>query len=60
LILHGDGRVRKQFLTPKFGGVVFGPVNFWMQASISSVLPDNIGHGDSSKPSDGLHMRVPH
>src|SRR5229473_483416 len=60
LILHGTGGSGKQFLTPNFGGVLFGPGQLLDAAKYFIIIPDNIGHGDSSKPSDGLHMRFPH
>jgi homoserine O-acetyltransferase len=60
LILHGTGGSGKQFLTQNFGGVVFGPGQLLDAAKYFIILPDNVGHGESSKPSDGLHMRFPH
>src|SRR5438270_13000865 len=60
LILHGTGGSGKQFLTPNFGGVLFGPGQLLDAAKYFIILPDNVGHGESSKPSDGLHMRFPH
>jgi len=60
LILHGTGGTGRQFLTPNFCGVLFGPGQLLDAAKYFIVLPDNIGHGGSSKPSDGLHMRFPH
>jgi homoserine O-acetyltransferase/O-succinyltransferase len=60
LILHGTGGSGKQFLTPNFGGVVFGPGQLLDATKYFIILPDNIGHGDSSKPSNGMHMRFPH
>jgi homoserine O-acetyltransferase len=60
LILHGTGGSGKQFLTPNFAGVVFGPGQLLDAAKYFIILPDNVGHGGSSKPSDGLHMRFPH
>src|ERR1700704_1183746 len=60
LILHGTGGSGRQFLTPNFGGVVFGPGQLLDAAKYFIILPDNVGHGDSSKPSDGLHIRFPH
>ena len=60
LILHGTGGSGRQFLTPNFGGVVFGPGQLLDAAKYFIILPDNVGHGESSKPSDGLHMRFPH
>jgi homoserine O-acetyltransferase len=60
LILHGTGGSGRQFLTPNFGGVLFGPGQLLDASKYFIILPDNIGHGASSKPSDGLHMRFPH
>ena len=60
LILHGTGGTGRQFLTPNFGGVLFGPGQLLDATKYFIVLPDNVGHGGSSKPSDGLHMRFPH
>jgi homoserine O-acetyltransferase/O-succinyltransferase len=60
LILHGTGGSGRQFLTPTFAGVLFGPGQLLDAAKYFLILPDNIGHGDSSKPSDGMHMRFPH
>jgi homoserine O-acetyltransferase len=59
LILHGTGGSGRQFLTPTFAGVLFGPGQLLDAAKYFLILPDNVGHGDSSKPSDGLHMRFP-
>jgi homoserine O-acetyltransferase len=60
LILHGTGGSGRQFLTTTFAGVLFGPGQLLDAAKYFIILPDNIGHGESSKPSDGLHMRFPH
>jgi len=60
LILHGTGGSGRQFLTPTFGGVLFGPGQLLDAGKYFIILPDNVGHGRSSKPSDGLHMRFPH
>ncbi len=60
LILHGTGGTGKQFLTPTFAGVLFGAGQLLDAAKYFIILPDNVGHGESSKPSDGLHMRFPH
>ncbi|HET7873763.1 MAG TPA: alpha/beta fold hydrolase [Terriglobales bacterium] len=60
LILHGTGGSGRQFLTPNFAGVVFGPGQLLDATKYFIILPDNVGHGESSKPSDGLHMRFPH
>ena len=59
LILHGTGGSGAQFLTPVFAGELFGPGGPLDTATHYVILPDNIGHGGSSKPSDGLHARFP-
>ena len=59
LILHGTGGSGKQFLQPQFANELFGPGQPLDAARYYIILPDNIGHGLSSKPSDGLHMRFP-
>ena len=60
LILHGTGGSGRQFLTPNFAGVLFGPNQLLDASKYFLILPDNIGHGDSSMPSNGLRMRFPH
>lgn len=59
LILHGTGGTGRQFLTPSFAGVLFGAGQLLDAAKYFIILPDNVGHGKSSKPSDGLHLRFP-
>lgn len=59
MVLHGTGGSGKQFLVPQFANLLYGPgqpldiTKYWI------ILPDNIGHGASSKPSDGLRMAFP-
>ena len=60
LILHGTGGSGRQFLRDVFAGVLFGPGEPLDTTRYYIVLPDGIGHGRSSKPSDGLHARFPH
>jgi homoserine O-acetyltransferase len=60
LILHGTGGSGKQFTAPQFADVLFAPGGLLDPAKYFLIMPDDIGHGDSSKPSDGLHMRFPH
>jgi homoserine O-acetyltransferase len=60
LILHGTGGSGKQFLQPQFADELYGPGQPLDAARYYIILPDNIGHGKSSKPSDGLHMKFPH
>ena len=59
LILHGTGGSGRQFLRPQFAGVLFGPGQLLDANRYFVILPDNIGHGKSSKPSDGLHAHFP-
>src|SRR6266849_3402842 len=54
LIGHGTGGAGTQFLSPQFGNVLFGPGQLLDAARYFIILPDGIGHGGSSKPSDGL------
>ncbi len=60
LILHGTGGSGRQFLRDVFAGVLFGPGQLLDTSRYYVILPDGIGHGRSSKPSDGLHARFPH
>ena len=59
LVLHGTGGTGAQFLQPQFAGEMFGPGQPLDLASHYVILPDGIGHGGSSKPSDGLRQRFP-
>jgi homoserine O-acetyltransferase len=60
MILHGTGGTGHQFLQPQFAGELFGAGQLLDTAKYYIILPDGIGHGKSSKPSDGLHARFPH
>jgi homoserine O-acetyltransferase/O-succinyltransferase len=60
LIGHGTGGSGDGFLRPQFAGELFGPGQPLDATKFFIVLPDGIGHGKSSKPSDGLHARFPH
>jgi homoserine O-acetyltransferase len=59
LITHGTGGTGKAFLSANFGDRLFGPGQLLDATKYYIILPDAIGHGKSSKPSDGLHMRFP-
>ena len=59
LILHGTGGSGQQFLQPQFSGELFGPGQLLDAARYFIILPDGIGHGKSSKPSDGMHAHFP-
>jgi homoserine O-acetyltransferase len=59
LILHGMGNSGRSFINERFAGVLFGHGQPLDTAKYFIILPDAIGHGKSSKPSDGLHARFP-
>ncbi len=59
LILHGTGGSGHNFLADRFSGVLFGKDQPLDAGRYFIILPDGIGHGKSSKPSDGLHMHFP-
>src|SRR4029450_3272064 len=59
LILHGTGGTGAAFLGPGYAGRLFGKGQLLDAEKYFIILPDNIGHGRSSKPSDGLRMRFP-
>ena len=59
LLLHGTTGSGGQFLIQQFAGVLFGPGQLLDVARYYIILQDNIGHGKSSKPSDGMHARFP-
>ena len=60
MVLHGTGGSGRQFLQPQFADALYGPDQPLDLARYYIILPDGIGHGRSSKPSDGLRMRFPH
>ena len=59
MVLHGTGGSGWQFLRPQFADELYGPGQPLDIRRYFIILPDNIGHGRSSKPSDGLRMRFP-
>lgn len=60
LIMHGTGGTGHQFVSDRFAGVLFGQGQLLDASRYFVILPDGIGHGKSSKPSDGLGDRFPH
>lgn len=60
LIMHGTGGMGRSFLSAGFAGELFGPGQPLDATKYFIVLPDGIGHGKSSKPSDGLRAHFPH
>ena len=59
LVMHGTGGSGGGFISDQFAGVLFKPGQLLDPARYFIILPDGIGHGQSSKPSDGLHARFP-
>ena len=59
MVLHGTGGSGRNFLVPIFADELYGPGQPLDLATTYVILPDNIGHGGSSKPSDGLRMAFP-
>ncbi len=59
LILHSTGGSSGQFLNERFAGTVFNPGQVLDVTKYYVIMPDSIGHGKSSKPSDGMHARFP-
>ncbi len=59
LLLHGTGGSAHSLLNPVFSDVLFGPGQPLDITRYFIILPDDIGHGESSKPSDGLRMKFP-
>jgi homoserine O-acetyltransferase len=59
LILHGTGGSGHSLLNEHFAGVLFGKGQLLDSNRYFIILPDGIGHGKSSKPSDGLHAHFP-
>ena len=59
VVLHGTTQSGAAMLSPAFGGELFGPGQPLDASRYYIILPDSIGHGKSSKPSDGLGMKFP-
>ena len=59
LILHGTGGSGRGFLSDGYAGRLFGKGQLLDAERYYIILPDNVGHGRSSKPSDGLRMKFP-
>jgi homoserine O-acetyltransferase len=59
LLLHGTGGKGKTFLTDGFAGELFGTGQPLDAGRFYIIVPDNLGHGQSTKPSDGLRAKFP-
>jgi homoserine O-acetyltransferase/O-succinyltransferase len=60
LIMHGTGGNGHSLINRVFSGELFGPGQLLDANKYFLILPDALGHGKSSKPSDGLHAKFPH
>ncbi|WP_394846156.1 alpha/beta fold hydrolase [Pendulispora brunnea] len=60
LLLHGTTGRGRQFLTDSFRSAMFGAGQPLDTSKYYVIMPDNVGAGQSSKPSEGLHARFPH
>ena len=59
LVLHGTTGSAASMLTPAFAGELLGPGQPLDASKYYIIIPDSIGHGKSSKPSDGLRTTFP-
>ncbi|MEO7361390.1 MAG: alpha/beta fold hydrolase [Gemmatimonadaceae bacterium] len=59
VILHGTGGSGRSFMSATYAGELFGPGKLLDSSKFFIILPDGIGHGGSSKPSDGLRTTFP-
>ena len=59
LVMHGTAGSGKGFLNEEFAGNLFAPGQLLDASKYFIILPDSIGHGQSSRPSDGLKMNFP-
>ena len=59
LLLHGTAQSAAAMLTPAFAGELFGPGQPLDASRYFIIIPDGLGHGKSSKPSDGLRASFP-
>jgi homoserine O-acetyltransferase len=60
MVLHGTGGSGKAFLVAPFADELYGPGQPFDIATTYVILPDGIGHGGSSRPSEGLKLAFPH
>src|SRR3954463_3644582 len=59
LVLHGSGGSAASMLTPAFAGELFGAGQPLDATKYYIIIPDSVGHGKSSKPSDGMKTAFP-
>ncbi len=59
MVLHGTTGSSRNFLRKDFAGELFGKGQLLDVERYFIIIPDNLGHGQSTKPSDGLRARFP-
>lgn len=59
IVMHGTTGTGNGFFNDRFAGKLFGPGQLLDASKYYIIFPDAIGHGKSSKPSDGMHMKFP-
>jgi homoserine O-acetyltransferase len=59
LVMHGTSGSGLGQLTPAYAGELFGPGQALDATKYFIIIPDALGHGKSSKPSDGLRAKFP-
>ena len=59
MVLHGSGGSANNMLTAAFAGELFGPDQPLDAKKYFIIIPDALGHGSSSRPSDGLRAKFP-
>src|ERR671910_1248915 len=59
LVMHGTGGTGGQFTGRNFAGELFGPGQPLDASKYYIILPDDIGHGRSTRPSDGMRAKFP-
>jgi homoserine O-acetyltransferase len=59
IVMHGTTGTGQQFINARFAGNLFGPGQLLDATKYYIIMPDAIGHGKSSKPSNGMHMKFP-
>ena len=59
LVLHGSGGSAASMLTPAFAGELFGAGQPLDASKYYIIIPDGLGHGQSSKPSDAMKTAFP-
>ena len=59
IVMHGTGGSGRRISSPSFGGILYKPGGLLDGTTHYIIMPDDVGHGKSSKPSDGMHQKFP-